>query len=166
MDDTRPRLELPYGVADKLLLAGGLGGVAVLVALLVEMPDIVPARAPVHVGFSGRPDRWGSASELMLVPVIGIVLYAGLFLVSRIPHHYNYPFPITKENAPAQYTLARRLIFALQAILVWLFAGLMWGTIQVATGARTLLDPLVYSGPLVAFAVTLVWYFVAAFRTR
>ena len=148
-----------------LALAGAGGLSAVLVALLIA-PNFLPGRVPLHFGLGGQPDRWGSVRELMLVPVIALALYALLSFVARIPHHYNYPVTITPQNAERQYFLARRLIFALRAVLVWVFLVLFWRTRQVAVGEAPGLSPVFFYLSVGLIGVCIVWYLVAASRAR
>lgn len=148
-----------------LALAGAGGLSAVLVALLIA-PSFLPGRVPLHFGASGQPDRWGSARELMLVPVIALALYALLSFVARIPHHYNYPVAITPQNAERQYFLARRLIFALRAVLVWIFLVLFWKVRRVAIGEATGLGPLFFFLAVGLVGACVAWYLVAAIRSR
>ncbi|WP_277348162.1 DUF1648 domain-containing protein [Bifidobacterium oedipodis] len=60
-----------------------------LAALAICWPSM-PATVPVHIGFDGRADRWGSKSELLIVGIVLTVLFllmaAALQLRSMVPH--------------------------------------------------------------------------------
>ncbi|MCM2316179.1 MAG: DUF1648 domain-containing protein [Thermoanaerobaculia bacterium] len=165
MFDQRPRVDLPPSALDRFLQAAALLGAFVLGGALIAIPTTMPERVPLHFGVSGQPDRWGSPVELMILPTIGIVMWVSLELLARAPHIYNYPVPITMENAPCQYTLARRLVRWLSAALVWFFALLLLETARVASGVRSDLGPAIVFVPLGGI-VAVVWYFVAAIRAR
>lgn len=162
----RPRLALPLDPLDHLIEALALAGWLTLLALTVALWPTLPQRLPLHFDAAGRPDGWGARSSFLTLPILGTVLYAALTVVRRFPHAYNYPWPITAANAERQYRLARRMIAAIKAIAVWLFAGLLWGTAQVASGGAQGLNSAILPLTLLAFPITLTLYFVAARRAR
>ena len=126
----------------------------------------LPDRVPVHFGFAGRPDRWGVPAELLLMPVIGLALFGFLTFLTRIPHLYNYPWPITEENAERQYALSRRLVLILRTIIVWIFFILFlraWRVAEVGAGG---LGVWFVPAVLVSVALAMGWYLVAASRLR
>lgn len=164
--EDRPRIQPELTMPDRALQILALAGAVGLLVSLVIAPGVLPDRVPLHFGMDGQPDRWGSSWELMLVPVIALGLYALLTFVARIPHHYNYPFAITAQNAESQYSLARRLIFALRAVLVWVFLVLFLRTYQVAIGAAPGLGALSLLLSVGLIGACIVWYFIAASRAR
>lgn len=97
---------------------------------------------------------------------IGLLLYTGLTLVARIPHHYNYPWAITPSNAERQYALARRLLLGLRAVMIWFFVLILWETARVARGDAEMLSPLFLLIFLGAIGSCMAWYFIAARRAR
>ena len=58
-------------------------------------------------------------------------------MVARFPHIQNYPWKITEENAKRQYALSRRLLAGLRALLMVMFALIVWGQIESALGRAT-----------------------------
>lgn len=163
---TRPRFHPPVTAIDRVLQTLGLAGAAALVALLLGGESLLPDRVPLHFDAAGQPNRWGAPGELLLVPVVGLVLYGLLTLFARVPHHYNYPWEITAENAPRQYALARRLVFTLRAAVVWIFVALLWGTGRVATGSSSSLGPWFLVVALSATLVPIVVYLLIASSDR
>jgi hypothetical protein len=67
-----------------------------------------------------------------VLPIIGLALYLGLSVLTRFPHRYNYPWPITPDNAERQYRLARVFLTVLKAELVWFFGYLKMIAVEVA----------------------------------
>lgn len=131
---TRPVLSIPRSAGEILLEIAALAGLVLVLGGLYVSWERIPDRIPVHFDLAGTPDRWSSKGEMLtLVPII-LALYVGLTLISRIPHHFNYPWPITEANAREQYRLSRLLITGLKAILVWTFASILWESVQVALG--------------------------------
>ena len=166
MRDDRPRFDLPWDVADRIAESVAAVGLVLLLVAGIVGATSLPRRVPIHFGFDGAPDRWGSPVHLLALPAIGLVLYALLSLLARFPHVYNYPWPITAVNARRQYFLARRLVILIKAYVVWLFLSVLAGSWRVATGVSHSFAPwimLVAAGFLLA---TLVWYFSAARTAR
>lgn len=164
--EDRPRIQPELTMPDRVLQILAIAGAAGLLVSLLIAPSVLPDRVPLHFGVDGQPDRWGSPWELLLVPVIALGLFALLSFVARIPHHYNYPVAITAQNAERQYSLARRLIFALRAALVWMFLVLFLRTYQVAVGTAPGLGVLSFFLSVGLIGACIVWYFIAASRAR
>lgn len=156
-DLPRTRVELACEV-----IAGAALLFAWAVALLAWSD--LPQRIPMHFDFSGQPDAWGSKGMLVVLPIILLVLYALLTLLARVPHVYNYPVAITPENARTQYRLARSLITEMKAVTSLALAYLTWGVIAVARGAREDLGEWFLLALLLALAVRMVRYLIAAHR--
>ena len=112
----RPPVHLPWEWPERLL---SITGAAAAVALCA-------VTGWAFVRLPAAPDdsavRW-----LRLVPsAFGIALFGILTALARVPHAYNYPWPITAENAARQYRLARRfaLAFALLIAIIFLHVAL------------------------------------------
>ncbi|MEG4037244.1 hypothetical protein QUA03_25885 [Microcoleus sp. S36b_A4] len=69
-----------------------------------------------------------------IMPVVAAIIFALLTAVSRYPHTFNYPVPITSENARRQYLLGRGLLVWLKAEICWLLAFVVRQQILVALG--------------------------------
>lgn len=162
----RPVLHLPRTPFETLLEALTLLGIIVMLALAVWAYFALPAIIPTHYNFRGVPDAYGGKAGLLVLPIIAICLAIVLTILSRYPHRYNYPWPITPENAPRQYALARLLMHALTVELVWMFCVLQWLLIQAAqsysAGSILLMVPAIV---LILF-VTIILYLRAAARAR
>ena len=89
-----------------------------------------------------------------------------LTLLVRVPHLYNYPWPITPQNAARQYLAARRLILALRVLVVLVFLELLAGTTSVALGRSLSLGPWSMPALLSCLGLTLISYVAAARRAR
>jgi len=165
-NDKKPKLDIPYSWTERLLLAATFIVFAGSVAhLIVEWADL-PAKVPAHYNAKGEIDRWGSKWELAILPAIGLALIAGMTILSRYPHLYNYPVRITEENAAAQYALARRLIAWINLELAMIFACIGWMSVQAAKSGSDGMGLWVI--PVILFVVlgTVVFYFVRALRIK
>jgi len=115
-------------------------GVMLGTLIIAQAWPTIPNTIPIHFGISGKPDDWGSKEILWLFPLLCLVMDVGFLFLSRYPHEFNYPHPITLENAPRQYQLARLLLAWLKTEVIWLFAFIDWQIIQAASGTITTLN--------------------------
>lgn len=134
-EPARPRVPLRFGGFDHAL--------AVAAALLLALFLIVaagwralPERVPIHFGFDGKADAWGNRSSSLLLPLLAVLLYGFLTALSRFPHAFNYPVPITPENAETQYRLAVRLLLVLKTALIAVFFAIYIGVSTTAAGVQ------------------------------
>ena len=163
---SRPVLQLPRTPLETLLEALTVLGLIAVIAMTVWGYFALPAIIPTHYGLSGAPNAYGGKASLLILPMLSVCLAVLLTFVSRSPHRYNYPWPITVENAPRQYYLARLLLRALTLEMVWMFCGLQWLLIQAAQshegGAILLFIPAM----VLTLTVTIILYLRAAARAR
>ena len=101
----------------------------------------LPDRIPSHFGFNGKPDAFGGRENLLIMPAVAVFLYTLLTVLAMFPHVFNYPFPITEENARMQYSNARQMISALKVEMLVTFAYISWASIGTAMGTRDGLNP-------------------------
>ncbi|TXK74558.1 DUF1648 domain-containing protein [Paenibacillus sp. N3.4] len=94
----------------------------------------LPEKFPSHFDMSGNPNGWSGKGSLLLLPILNVVLYVGLTLLRRIPHHFNYIKEITVDNAYRQYTIALMMVSWIKIIIVALFGYLEWDIIYAAFG--------------------------------
>lgn len=99
-----------------------------------RLPEIIPQ----HFNGRGQPDDYGSRSFLFVLPALATVLYAGLTVLNRYPHIFNYLVPITEGNALHQYTLATRMIRWLKLVILLIFSLVVWEVYRQGSGSRGL----------------------------
>jgi uncharacterized membrane protein len=120
----------------------------------------MPESIPRHFNALGQPDAWGSKSTSLILPSVGLVMYVFATVLNRYPHRFNYPGPITPQNARRQYTLARELVTAMKASFLWAFAYIVWARFQTAMGMRQGLGRWFLPTILLVTAMIVVGYFV------
>ena len=130
----RPVLDLPPFRLEIVLRVLVMLGIAVCIVQLALVWDVLPAHVPIHFGISGRPDRFGSKSMLLILPAVAVALALLLTLVARFPQSFNYPVRVTPENAPRLYRQGRLLLAWLNVLVVWLFAAIEQQTVEIALG--------------------------------
>nr|HET6900904.1 DUF1648 domain-containing protein [Ktedonobacteraceae bacterium] len=164
---SRPVLHIPRTSLETLLEALTALGIITALAMTVWGYFALPAIIPTHFGASGAPDAYGGKESLLILPIISICLAVSLTFLSRYPQIYNYPWPITAENAPRQYALARLLMCGITFEVVWMCCVLQWLLIQAAqshsTGSFLLVVPVAL---LLALIVTVILYLLTAARAR
>lgn len=109
---------------------------AVCVYTIIEYTHL-PKTIPIHFNSAGVADGFGNKSTILTLPIILVFLTTLMSLVSKFPHHFNYPNKITPENALRQYKLATNLIRYLKLAIVFIFSQITVSTIWIANGQKT-----------------------------
>jgi uncharacterized membrane protein len=94
----------------------------------------LPAQIPVHFDLAGLPDDYGSRSRILVLPLVAILLYAGIFFINRYQHLYNYPVPVTPENKLSLLSLTLQMLRLIRLAVALLFFVLIVSTVQVGLG--------------------------------
>ncbi len=151
----RPKLKVPTGKTQRMLVI--LGWVAVALSLagtclaIQHLPDTIPT----HFNAAGAADGYGSKWTLLLLPGITCMLNLILGLVSLLPAwYYNYPVPITLDNAERQYRLANTFLSAISALLIGLLL-LLNASIIYATFRRGI-NPVIILGVVFGFVAIML----------
>ena len=97
--------------------------VGVAVYLLLAWKTI-PQQVPGHYNASGAVDRWGSKSELIILPIISVVIYGMITLIERFPQIWNTGVKITEENRTVVYRLLKSLIAVVKMMTLLMFGSL------------------------------------------
>ncbi len=147
---------------DLLAIVAILYTIYIIFANYRAMPETIPS----HFGFSGKPDAYSGKGTVFLLPIVSIILYAGMALVARKPHVFNYPVTITVANAEREYILARQFLATIRAAIVCMFTYLTWSLIEVAQGKTFGLGSFFLPVILVLMAVSIIIYIVKARRIR
>lgn len=90
-----------------------------------SLPDVIP----VHFDAFGNADGFGKKITLFSLPIVASVLFTGMTILNKFPHHFNYPLTITEDNALRQYTFATRLIRFLKISILTVFGCILAMTI-------------------------------------
>jgi uncharacterized membrane protein len=136
-----------------------------IMLLIVEYPGLAD-RVAIHFDARGVPDGWGSKSTMLILPVTTIVLYTGLTVLNKFPFLFNYPFPITKENASKQYQIAKTLIIWLKACCVGMFAYINYVTIDLATSENGSLSSVFIWAVMLGTMGPIIIYFILAYKNK
>lgn len=162
----RPRLRIPW---TRVEVFCELAAAAAILGMLIYLRTVwwtLPARIPVHFNFSGQADRWGDRSSILGIFALMAALYAGLGVLQRFPHVYNYPFGLTPQNVHRQYLAARQLLTFIKFEMVCVFSFLGWRMIETARSASPSLGAWFIPVLALCLFATLAWYFAAASRAK
>ncbi|MEP6489989.1 DUF1648 domain-containing protein [Microcoleus vaginatus GB2-A3] len=162
----RPIISL--GLSPVLVAVELFGAIAILLAvlLIVKFWAVLPDRIPIHFGLGGLPDAWGDKVTIWIVPAVAAIIFAVLTAVSRYRHTFNYPVPITSENARRQYLLGRSLLVWLKAEICWLLAFVVRQQILVALGNAQRFSVELVLGIIVLIFGTVGVYLLKAYSAR
>ena len=167
---SRPVLHLPRTQFEKLLEALSALGFITVIAMTAWGWQALPTVIPTHYGISGAPNAYGDKGPLLIVPIISVCLAVllafSMIFVSRFPHLCNYPWPITAENAPRQYSLMRLFLRWITLEIVCMLCGLQWVLIQAAQGSPPDFLLLLIPAFLLTEFLTIILYLRAAARAR
>ena len=162
----RPVISL--GLSPVLVAVELLAAIAILLAvlLIVQFWAVLPDRIPIHFGDRGLADAWGDKVTIWILPAVATIIFAVLTAVSRYPHTFNYPVPITSENARRQYLLGRGLLVWLKAEICWLLAFVVRQQILVALGNAQRFSIELLLGLVVLIFSTVGVYLLKAYFAR
>lgn len=163
-DGARPKLHIPRTRTEIALEVVGVAAMAGLVVFALRAWPTLPASVPVHFGVSGRADAWGGRDSLLALLGLSFAFYAGLSVLERFPHRYNYPVPVTAENAPRLYLLGRQLILTLKVLLSASFAALFGAVVMISRGQLTTLTGWYLPTVLVSLGIVLAFAIVKMMR--
>lgn len=99
-----------------------VGSIIYIVFAYQNLSDTIP----IHFNAQGDADNWGSKNTVFIMPGIAIILFVGLYILSKFPHFYNYTVEVTEENAPRIYTEANLFmtIINLEIVLIFTLASI------------------------------------------
>jgi hypothetical protein len=153
----------PFEMAvEAIAVAGLFASLAIALFSWSRLPD----KVPMHYGAAGTADSWGGRWTVALLPAVGLVMYLAMSRVRRAPHQFNYPWPITRENAAGMYRAGAVLMTCVKAEVVWLFTYIEWTTFRVALGEARGLGTWFLPATVALMAATVVLSIVQMSRAR
>jgi uncharacterized membrane protein len=101
--EKRPKLQLKWTKFDYFLEFLAIGILIFHWIFMLYYYSKLPQIIPSYLDSNGEIDGMGSKNMLCLVPIIGLLLYIAISYTNKKPHCFNFPYPITAENAERQY---------------------------------------------------------------
>ena len=127
-----------------------IGVVVYLIAAWNRIPDQIPA----HYNAAGEVNRWGSKSELIVLPIVSWVLYGFITLVERFPQVWNTGVTVTKENRARVYRILKNMIAVIKMLMLLVFASI------TVLSSLTLRLPIWYLGVFLLAVFGSIAFFV------
>ena len=166
MEVERPKIKLIPTSADKLVELLGWIMLLAIWGWTFTHYSTLPDTIPTHFNATGEADGFGSKASIIGLPVIATLLFIGLTILNRYPHIFNYPSPVTQDNALRLYTLATRMLRYLKLVLVLVFGGIELMTIQHATGKAAELGVWFLPLTLVLVFLPLIYFVVKSVQAN
>lgn len=82
-----------------------------------DLPDLIPG----HFNSLGEIDRWGSKSEIFVIPIVAILLYMGISAISFFPGAWNIPIQVTAQNQDLVFQCIRSMILFTKLEMLGIF---------------------------------------------
>ena len=130
----RPKIKVPLQAVDLILDLLSLTLLIVLIAYTVTSYSDLPDTIATHFNSSGEADGFSNKINIWWIPVIGLVLFVGLFIINKYPHIHNYMINITEENALKNYRFSNRIVRIVNFFCMALFAFIQYKMISGAKG--------------------------------
>lgn len=126
----RPKIQLEKRPQDWVIEMATFVGLLLLIGLPILHYSSLPDTIPIHFNAKGVADGYGSKGTLLMLPILGTVMFIGLYALNRVPHIFNYPVEITEENAEKQYRNGTSLMRWLNMVITLSFAFMEWRVID------------------------------------
>lgn len=121
----------------------------------------LPDQIPGHYNGAGIVDRWGSKNEIWILPIMGLILYILITVISRFPAIWNVPVKITDENREYVYSNLKSMLIIVKLDMVIIFSYLVYSDINTQFLGVWFL-PLVF---IILFG-NIIYYIIKVSRKR
>ncbi|MGY6742005.1 MAG: DUF1648 domain-containing protein [Cecembia sp.] len=162
----RPIIKLQWSAMDKIMEGLGFLALVLLLVLPIYFYPELPDRIPRHYNVSGQVTAYWGKGMIWMMPIMGLITYAGLFFLNKVPHVFNYPTAITPENAEKQYRGATRMMRTLNLTIVFIFLYLTYSTIQTSLGVQEGLSEFFIGLAMGLLTGVIVIYLVWSLKTK
>lgn len=107
-----------------LFLILGISNFALLLYLWwfsVKSYKNLPATIPIHFGFDGKPDGYGTKKWFWMIPIIGTVFFVAFLGLNFFQESANYVVKITEANKDFQFGLGSIFMQVLELVILCMF---------------------------------------------
>lgn len=112
-----------------------------------------PSEIPIHYGFTGHVDSYGSKSNSVILLIFLIAIYLIFMFISKYPKSYNYIVPINDLNRERQYNISSTFMKILSLELMILISYM---SIKSLIGAKSITN---YFIVIIVISVGIYIYF-------
>lgn len=114
--------KIPFTMNQKIIEILTIGILLFLFGYLIINWSSIPEKVPSHFNALGVADAWSQKGTVIFVPIVCLVSYSLLTVVSFFPSIWNMPAKLTPENYLFMYQSTRSLICYLKLVLVSTFS--------------------------------------------
>ncbi len=164
--EKRPKIVLTLSTLDKIVELLGIISIVAIWVLVITSYNSLSDTIPVHYDLDGKVDIIGGKENIFALPIVATILFLGLTILNRYPHHFNYLNKITEENAHRQYSIATKMIRFLKLIVVIIFGLIEWKTIQNAQGIADGLGMWFLPIIIAPIVIPLIFLIVKSFKVE
>ncbi|WP_300382384.1 DUF1648 domain-containing protein [Clostridium sp.] len=111
-------MKTEYTKLQKLLELVGLILILLFIGFIAMSWGGLPDKIPGHYNAAGVVDRWGDKWEIIMLPIITIILYAGLSVISLFPQLWNVPQTKKESNKYLVYSTVKTMLILMKVELV------------------------------------------------
>lgn len=158
MQMKKPKLDIPRSTVGKAFDALVIALFAACLTYVILSWNQLPDQIPAHFGTDGEVDRYGSKLELLLLPIIAVVLWIGLFILEKYPHTYNY-VNLRPDNIETQYRYGMVFMNVMKNVSTVLMIFILWQMNGVALGQIESLNMPIFIGILSLLFIAMAYYF-------
>ncbi len=90
----------------------------------------IPDPLPMHYDLAGNVDRWGDKTELIILPIVTLIMYAFMSAIGYFPQVWNTGVSITEENRERVYRTLKYLVKTMKLIVVVDFSYMTINTLM------------------------------------
>ncbi|HEY2422385.1 MAG TPA: DUF1648 domain-containing protein [Neobacillus sp.] len=132
----RPILAIPKTRLEKILDVLSICLLAITFFHLFLIWNNLPEKVPMHFNAAGNVDGWGGKISIWFLPILSLILFVMILILSKFPQVFNFPVTITEENAPKLYLEARRMLVIVNFEIVLFFSIVSWQSVRNAFGVK------------------------------
>ncbi len=129
-------------------------------------PDRLPDRIPTHFDQLGRADAWTAPSSFEVLPVIAVIVYLVLSVVTAFSWLAKNAAQKNPDGVPGLEAIFLKLITWIKAELIGVFAYIQISSIQAVRRQELASSWLGWWILLTALLVTIVCYVAQMFRAE
>ncbi|MGL4106659.1 DUF1648 domain-containing protein [Clostridium sp. LP20] len=156
MSNNKPKIKIETTNLHKLLDIVSLILVGVTLVYTVMKYSVLPEIIPIHFDLAGKFSGNGAGKNgIFIFILIGVILYLGLFLLSKFPEKYMYKVEITEKNARRQYSLVKTYMKVVSLLIVTLVCYMQYSVINaIIQGKDTVgMSYMIFGGLIVISAI-------------
>lgn len=107
-------MKTEYTKFQKLLELLGVILIVLFIGFIAMSWANIPDKIPGHYNAAGVVDRWADRWEVLMLPVITLLLYGGLSIISLFPQIWNVPQPKKESNKYQVYSTMKTMLILMK----------------------------------------------------